>query len=89
MENDTDNAFYELTQYPLPLHTINYQSRQVGNNNRTMRANIHDTIYLNMQELIPNIELGLFQNKTNEQIEEWIEKTKQYNLSIFNHFSLY
>ena len=88
MENDTENAYNELISYPLPQHVVTYR-KQVYSNNlpyRFIKTTFHDLIYLNMQELIPNIELGLFENKTNEQIKEWIEKTKQYNLSMYNHF---
>ena len=83
--NETDIAYNKLVSYPLPEYTISYRRREAGEPHA--KTNFHDLVFLNMNELMPNIPLGLHQGKTCEEIQEWIEKTKIYNMSICNHFN--
>ena len=68
--------FAELQSYPLPSEVIRngtfipYQRHQ---------TTFDDLIRLNLEEIIPNIPLGLHYGHSNEDIVEWIKKTKEYS----------
>ena len=83
--NDTEVVYSELVEYPLPEYIVTYRARRHGQ--QFVKTNFHDLIFLNMNELVPNIPLGFHQGKTDDEIEEWIKKTKRYNLSICNYFN--
>ena len=46
-----------------------------------------DLIRLNLEEIIPNIPLGLHHGHSNEDIEEWIKKTKEYSNKINEEYN--
>ena len=63
--------FAELQSYPLPSEVI-----RNGTFIPYQRTNttFDDLIRLNLEEIIPNIPLGLHHGHSNEDIEEWIKK---------------
>jgi hypothetical protein len=80
-EIEIDTQYGKLVEYPLPGTRITHRRRLYSN-----QTTFHDLVYLNLQELIPNTELGLHQKKTKDEIIEWTEKTKKYMNMLHIHF---
>jgi hypothetical protein len=75
------DSYKEISNYPIPSDPIRYPRIQDTNTNQyqyNYRSNFHDLIHINMQALVPNIELGLYNNHTHQDIETWINNTKSY-----------
>ena len=76
--------FAELQSYPLPSEVIRnvkfipYQQT---------KTTFDDLIRLNLEEIIPNIPLGLHHGHSNEDIVEWIKKTKEYSNKINKEYN--
>lgn len=85
-EVEIDKHYGKLVEYPLPGSTITYRRRPYVQGQTYHKTTFHDLIYLNMQELIPNIELGLHNGKTQDEIIDWAEKTKTYMNMMHIHF---
>ena len=68
--------FAELQSYPLPSEVIRNGTFIPYHRHQTT---FDDLIRLNLEEIIPNIPLGLHYGHSNEDIEEWIKKTRLYS----------
>jgi len=85
-ELELNKQYGKLVEYPLPGSTINYRKKPYVQGENYHKTTFHDLIYLNSQELMPNIELGLYQRKTTAEIIDWTEKTKTYMNMLHIHF---
>ena len=76
--------FAELQSYPLPSEVI-----RNGTFIPYQRTNttFDDLIRLNLEEIIPNIPLGLHYGHSNEDIVDWIKKTKEYSNKINEEYN--
>jgi len=75
------DSYKDISKYPIPGDPIRYPRVQDANTNQyqyNYKSNFHDIIHLNMQALVPNIELGLYNSHTHDDIETWINNTKAY-----------
>jgi hypothetical protein len=78
-DKNCKNIFQELQTYPIPKEPIRYpRNTDLTETNHAYRSTAHDLIHINMKTLVPNIEMGYYHHHTTEQIEEWINKTKEY-----------
>lgn len=78
-DKNCKNRFQELQQYPIPKDPIRYpRNTDITEINYAYKSTFHDLIHINMTALVPNIEMGYYHNYTTEEIEEWINKTKEY-----------
>jgi hypothetical protein len=85
-DKNCNNSFQELQKYPIPKEPIRYpRNTDLTETNHSYRSTFHDLIHLNMRALVPNIEMGYYHNHTTEQIEEWINKTKEYTNIIYRN----
>ena len=64
--DDAEVVYSELVEYPLPEYIVTYRTRRHGQ--QFVKTNFHDLIFLNMNELVPNIPLGFHQGKKDLQI---------------------
>jgi len=79
--NECNEAYKKISNYPIPSQPIRYPKKIDPNTNEynfNAKSTFHDLIHTNMQELIPNIDLGLYNKHSYNDIEEWINKTKDY-----------
>jgi hypothetical protein len=82
-DKNCKNSFQELQTYPIPKEPIRYpRNTDLTETHHAYKSTAHDLIHLNMKALVPNIEMGYYHNHTTEQIEEWINKTKEYTNMI-------
>jgi hypothetical protein len=81
---ELDRQYGRLLEYPIPDNIIVTRRRPIGQ--PYVKATFHDLIYGNIQELIPNIELGLNNSKTNTELLEWSMQTKEYINMLSTHF---
>lgn len=75
------DSYKEISKYPIPGDPIRYpriQDPDTNNSRYNYRSNFHDILHINMQALVPNIDLGLYNNHTHDDIETWINNTKAY-----------
>jgi hypothetical protein len=78
-DKNCKTSFQELQEYPVPKEPIRYpRNTDITETNYRYKSTFHDLIHINMVALVPNIELGYYNNHTSEEIEEWINKTKDY-----------
>jgi hypothetical protein len=78
-DKNCKNSFQELQKYPIPKEPIRYpRNTDLTETNHAYRSTFHDLIHLNMKVLLPNIEIGYYYNHSSQEIEEWINKTKEY-----------
>lgn len=85
METERLEVYNKLTNNPLPKSVITYRPR------RTLDGVYHkttfdDLIVCNLTELVPNIQLGNYHNKTNDEIITWINNTKLYGDLVHRQF---
>jgi hypothetical protein len=78
-DKNCKNIFQELQNYPIPIDPIRYpRVTDLAETNFAYKSTFHDLIHINMRALVPNIEMGYYHNHSNQEIEEWIKKTKDY-----------
>lgn len=70
-----------MSEYPLPGHLVTYRYKPHG-----QTTTFNDLITLNLHELLPNRLLGKYHNKTDEEIEQWIEMTDTYGRLVYEEF---
>ena len=70
---ETREEIYEqIEKYPLPDHIITYKPYVRGMVQK--RTNFEDLIHLNLNEIVPNVYLGIHNGHSNVEIENWAEK---------------
>ena len=85
-ETRAQNEFDRLSLYPNPIAAVRYPKPQVFSRSR-YNSSIHDMIYANMAEIVPNIDIGYHaQTFTPANLAEWIKSTKTYYNTMNNIF---
>jgi hypothetical protein len=80
------NEFERLSIYPTPIAAVRYPKPQVFSRSR-YNSSIHDMIYANMAEIVPNIDIGYHvQTFTPANLAEWVNSTKTYYNTMNNLF---
>lgn len=79
-----EELYKHIQTYPLPDHIITYRPHVKNQPHR--RTTFEDVIHLNLHELIPNVYLGLHQNYSGEEIENWAEMCKSYGNKLNDEF---
>ena len=74
-----ENKYEELKQYPIEKDIIRYTSKR-------RIETIHDIVSANLTALIPNIDIGYQTNMEENQLIDWILKTKEYASQLNNEF---
>jgi len=75
------DAYKQISNYPFPCEPIRYPRLLNPSTNQYQfnhKSSFHDLIHANMQAIVPSIELGLYYERTHEDIEYWIHDTKAY-----------
>ena len=79
-----EEIYEEIKKYPLPDHTITYKPYVRGIVQR--RTNFEDLIHLNLNEIVPNVYLGIHKGHSNIEIEHWAKKCKEYGDKLNGEF---
>lgn len=83
--NNSEQIFRELTSYPLPREII--RNRKFVPRSPTITTTFHDLISLNLDEIIPNIHLGLHHEYSLDSIENWTRTTQMYYNKINEEYN--
>ena len=79
-----EEIYEKIEKYPLPDHTITYKPYIRGIVQK--RTNFEDLIHLNLNEIVPNVYLGIYKGHSNMEIEDWAEKCKEYGNKLNEEF---
>jgi hypothetical protein len=77
-----ENIFEELSYYPITKEPTRFPKIRPP----ATTDSIHNLVYTNLTNIIPNIDIGFQMNMETNQIMDWIEKTKQYSIQLNNEF---
>lgn len=86
METERLEVYNKLTNNPLPKSVITYRARRDAETGVFHKTTFDDLIVCNLIELVPNIQLGSYLNKTNDEIITWINDTKFYGDLVHKQF---
>lgn len=78
--------FGQLTVYPNPTQPLRHPPTYSYIANR-YQFTINDMIYINMDAIVPNIDIGYYEKiLTPTELDQWIVTTKDYYESLNQHF---
>ena len=88
LEEERLDSYEKISHQPIPENTVTYLEhiQPVYSVSRTRRTNFDDLISLNLHELVPNIQLGEYNQMNHEEIDNWIIKTKEYGEKVNKEF---
>ena len=87
-ETHAQKAYEKLSKYPNPINALRYpKTYKTSNVSSRYNSGIHDLIYANMAEIVPNIDIGYhIQTLSPANLAEWIKSTKAYYNTMNNVF---
>lgn len=88
LENERLDSYEKISHQPLPENTVSYLEHTIPYHMgaRHRKTNFDDLISLNLHELVPNIQLGEYNQMNHEEIDNWIIKTKEYGEKVNKEF---